>query len=113
PSDMGRFRTPSLRNVALTAPYMHDGSVATLEEAIRHYAAGGRTLPEGPRAGVGAENPFKDPLMVGFEISDAELADLVAFLESLTDQDFLTDPAFADPWPDGHPATANKLMPLN
>ncbi|MEM1313232.1 MAG: MbnH family di-heme enzyme, partial [Pseudomonadota bacterium] len=47
PSDMGRFRTPSLRNVALTAPYMHDGSVATLEEAIRHYAAGGRTLPEG------------------------------------------------------------------
>ncbi|MEM6743235.1 MAG: cytochrome c peroxidase, partial [Pseudomonadota bacterium] len=49
-SDMGRFRTPSLRNVALTAPYMHDGSVATLEEAIRHYAAGGRTLPEGPRA---------------------------------------------------------------
>jgi cytochrome c peroxidase len=113
PSDMGRFRTPSLRNVAVTAPYMHDGSIATLEEVIRHYAAGGRSIADGPHAGVGAENPFKDAMIVGLEISDAEIADLTAFLESLTDQDFLTDPTFADPWPDGHPANANRVMPLN
>jgi cytochrome c peroxidase len=110
---MGRFRTPSLRNVAVTAPYMHDGSIATLEEVIRHYAAGGRTIPDGPHAGVGHESPYRDSLIVGFEISDAEIADLTEFLESLTDQDFLTDPAFADPWPDGHPANANRVMPLN
>lgn len=112
-ADMGRFRTPSLRNVAVTAPYMHDGSIATLEEVIRHYAAGGRTIPDGPHAGVGHENPYRDSLIVGFEISNTEIADLTAFLESLTDQDFLTDPAFADPWPDGHPANANRVMPLN
>jgi cytochrome c peroxidase len=112
-ADMGRFRTPSLRNVAVTAPYMHDGSIATLEEVIRHYAAGGRTIPDGPHAGAGHESPLRDSLIVGFEISDAEIADLTAFLESLTDQDFLTDPAFADPWPDGHPANANRVMPLN
>ncbi|MFV0429465.1 MAG: MbnH family di-heme enzyme [Arachnia sp.] len=112
-ADMGRFRTPSLRNVAVTAPYMHDGSIATLEEVIRHYAAGGRSITDGPHAGIGHENPYRDGLIVGFEISDAEIADLTAFLESLTDRDFLTDPAFADPWPDGHPASANRVMPLN
>jgi cytochrome c peroxidase len=111
PSDMGRFRTPSLRNVAVTAPYMHDGSIATLEEVIRHYAAGGRTIADGPHAGAGHVNPYKDALITGFEISDAEIADLIAFLESLTDEAFLADPAFADPWPDGHPATANRVMP--
>jgi cytochrome c peroxidase len=113
PSDMGRFRTPSLRNVAATAPYMHDGSIATLEEVIRHYATGGRTLEDGPHAGAGRANPYKDGLIVGFAISDAEIADLIAFLESLTDEAFLTVPAFADPWPDGHPATANRVMPPN
>lgn len=92
---------------------MHDGSIATLEEVIRHYAAGGRTIADGPHAGVGHENPYRDSLIAGFEISDAEIADLIAFLESLTDQDFLTNPAFADPWPDGHPAKANRVMPLN
>jgi cytochrome c peroxidase len=102
-----------LRNVAVTAPYMHDGSIATLEEVIRHYAAGGRTIAEGPHAGVGRENPWRDSLITGFAISDAEIADLIAFLESLTDRDFLTDPAFADPWPEGHPASANRVMPLN
>jgi cytochrome c peroxidase len=112
-SDMGRFRTPSLRNVAVTAPYMHDGSIATLDEVIRHYAAGGRSITEGPHAGAGHANPHKDALIGGFEISEAEIADLIAFLEGLTDRDFLTDPAFADPWPDGHPANANRVMPLN
>jgi cytochrome c peroxidase len=98
PEDMGRFRVPSLRNVALTAPYMHDGSIATLSEVIDHYAAGGRTIESGPYAGDGSENPRKSGFIVGFEISEQERADLIAFLESLTDEEFITDPAFADPW---------------
>jgi cytochrome c peroxidase len=112
PGDMGRFRTPSLRNVAVTAPYMHDGSIGTLDGVIRHYAAGGRTIADGPLAGAGHANPHKDALVGGFAISEPEIADLIAFLESLTDRDFLTDPAFADPWPPGHPASADRRMPL-
>jgi cytochrome c peroxidase len=50
---MGRFRTPTLRNVALTAPYMHDGSIATLDAVLDHYREGGRTIVDGPHAGVG------------------------------------------------------------
>ena len=48
PEDVGKFKAPTLRNIAVTAPYMHDGSVATLEEVIAHYAAGGRTIASGP-----------------------------------------------------------------
>ena len=52
PEDMGRFRAPTLRNVALTAPYMHDGSIETLREVIvDHYAVGGRTIKSGPNTG--------------------------------------------------------------
>jgi cytochrome c peroxidase len=98
PEDMGRFRVPSLRNIALTAPYMHDGSVATLDEVIDHYAAGGRTIGTGPLAGDGSENPFKSDFIVGFTITTEERADLIAFLESLTDQTFVTDPKLSDPW---------------
>lgn len=99
PSDMGRFRAPSLRNVAVSAPYMHDGSVATLDEVIDHYAAGGRTLTEGEDAGVGSENPYKSEFMVGFELDEAERAQLLAFLDSLTDEAFLSDPAHGSPTP--------------
>ncbi|AKF04834.1 methanobactin export MATE transporter MbnM [Sandaracinus amylolyticus] len=96
--DMGRFRAPTLRNIAVTAPYMHDGSIATLDEVIDHYAAGGRTIAEGPYAGVGSASPLKSGLVVGFELTPDERRDLIAFLESLTDESFLTDPALADPW---------------
>lgn len=106
PEDMGRFRTPSLRNVAVTAPYMHDGSIETLEDVIRHYAAAGRTITDGPHAGVGSENPQLDGFMVGFYASDADIADLVAFLESLSDDSLLTNPAYSDPWPADSPAAA-------
>lgn len=98
PEDMGKFRAPSLRNIAVTAPYMHDGSIATLADVLAHYAAGGRTITEGPHAGVGSDNPFKDPLLAGFEMSDKQRDDVIAFLESLTDDEFLTDPALSDPW---------------
>jgi len=96
--DMGRFRPPTLRNIALTAPYMHDGSIATLREVIvDHYAAGGRTLVEGPYAGVGANSPYKDALMIGFNPTESEIEDLLAFLDSLTDWNFVCDTAFSDP----------------
>lgn len=97
-TDMGRFRAPTLRNIAKTAPYMHDGSIATLDEVLDHYAAGGRTITDGPNAGVGSANPYKDALMIGFELSAEERADVIAFLESLTDETFLANPAFSDPW---------------
>ncbi|KJV10683.1 cytochrome C peroxidase [Elstera litoralis] len=84
--DMGRFRTPSLRNVAVTAPYMHDGSIATLDAAIDHYAAGGR-----------AKSAQTDQLIVGFKLNKSERADLIAFLRSLTDQRLLTTPAYGPP----------------
>ena len=51
PADMGRFKPPSLRNIAVTAPYMHDGSIATLEAVVAHYEAGGRTIAERPEPG--------------------------------------------------------------
>ncbi|WP_437934859.1 MbnH family di-heme enzyme [Sorangium sp. So ce341] len=97
-ADMGRFRAPTLRNIALTAPYMHDGSIETLEEVLDHYAAGGRTIEDGPNAGVGSKNKFKSELITGFDLTEEEKADVIAFLESLTDDEFLTDPRHADPW---------------
>jgi cytochrome c peroxidase len=95
--DMGRFKAPTLRNIAVTAPYMHDGSIATLAEVIAHYERGGRLLEEGPYAGDGRRSPFKSEFVRGFELSDGERGDLIEFLESLTDQSVLTDPRFANP----------------
>lgn len=98
PADMGRFKAPTLRNIAVTAPYMHDGSIATLGEVIDHYAAGGRTIATGPNAGDGSKSPLKSEFLTGFLISPDEKADLIAFLESLTDPRFLSNPEIADPW---------------
>jgi cytochrome c peroxidase len=85
PSDMGRMRVPTLRNIALTAPYMHDGSVATLSDAIDHYAKGGRQLPDGPKP----RNHLVDRRIHAFQLSTTEKGDLIAFLESLTDPQFI------------------------
>lgn len=97
PTDMGRFKAPTLRNIALTAPYMHDGSIATLEEAIAHYQAGGRTIDSGAYTGVGRQNPLKSHFISGFELNEQEKQDLLAFLRSLTDESFVRNPAFSDP----------------
>lgn len=72
PTDRGAFKTPTLRMVAKTAPYMHDGSLATLEEVVRFYARGGN------------RNEQLDPRMEPFEISDDDVAALVALLEALS-----------------------------
>lgn len=98
PDDVGKFKAPTLRNIAVTAPYMHDGSVKTLAEAIEHYAAGGRTIQAGPNAGVGAENPNKSEFVKSFTLTPQEKEDLLAFLRSLTDEGLLTDMKLSNPW---------------
>ena len=98
PSDKGKFRAPTLRNIELTAPYMHDGSIASLEEVVRHYARGGRNITSGPNAGDGKENPFKSGFVSGFSISEEEIADVVAFLKSLTDEELLTNEGLSNPF---------------
>ncbi len=84
--DIGKFRPPSLRNVALTAPYMHDGSLATLEEVIDHYAAGGKL-----------DHPNKSRILRPFRLTPGEKQDLVEFLKSLTDEELLHDPRWSYP----------------
>lgn len=96
--DIGKFKAPTLRNIALTAPYMHDGSIPTLEEAIEHYRVGGRTIKSGPKAGIGFDNPNKSEFIKSFDLMPGEKADLLAFLMSLTDRTVVSDPRFSDPW---------------
>jgi len=98
PEDMGHFRAPTLRNIAVTGPYMHDGSISTLSEVLDHYARGGRALTTGPDAGDGATNPFKSGFVRGFAMDEADSQALLAFLEALTDEGFMQDPRYADPW---------------
>ncbi|HLT90715.1 MAG TPA: di-heme enzyme [Woeseiaceae bacterium] len=95
--DMGRFKAPTLRNVAVTAPYMHDGSMRTLDEVVEHYRRGGRLVEDGPYAGDGRRNPYKSAFVRGFELTAEEKMDLIAFLASLTDLSLLTNPRYADP----------------
>ncbi|ALG66944.1 methanobactin export MATE transporter MbnM [Beggiatoa leptomitoformis] len=96
--DMGRFRAPTLRNIELTAPYMHDGSIASLNEVIDHYARGGRKIETGEYAGDGALNPYRSELLVGFVLSNSEREDLISYLKSLTDWTFICDTRFSDPF---------------
>ncbi|WP_426757050.1 MbnH family di-heme enzyme [Myxococcus sp. Y35] len=93
PEDMGRFRAPSLRNVAVTGPYMHDGSLATLSDVLDHYAAGGHAR----RRNGGEASPLQSGFVRGFTLTAQEKEDVLAFLEALTDTEFLTDPRFSDP----------------
>lgn len=74
PADRGRFKVPSLRNVALTAPYMHDGGLATLEDVVAHFNNGGNA------------DPGMDPLVRPLGLSAQDRSDLVAFLRALTDE---------------------------
>lgn len=96
-ADRGAFRAPTLRNIAVTAPYMHDGSLLTLTDVVEHYARGGTLTVDGPNAGDGANNPNKSAFITGFLIDEDEVDDLIAFLEALTDKQFLNDPRFQDP----------------
>ncbi|HSD74063.1 MAG TPA: cytochrome c peroxidase [Steroidobacteraceae bacterium] len=88
----GRFRVPTLRNVAVTAPYMHDGAVSTLAEVLDLYATTGRGHPATP-----AESADRDQRLRPFALSSVEKEELLGFLASLTDEEFLGDSRFAPP----------------
>ena len=90
PNDNGKFKVPTLRNIALTAPYMHDGRFATLDEVIEHYSTGIH------------QSSTIDPLIEfafqgGVQLDSYEKSLLKKFLLTLTDEEFINDPAFKDP----------------
>ena len=80
--DNGKFKAPTLRNIAVTAPYMHDGRFETLDQVLEHYASGGHY------------SPTRDPNITGFRMSNREREQLKAFLRTLTDTSALRNPAF-------------------
>ncbi|KAA3595947.1 MAG: cytochrome-c peroxidase [Calditrichaeota bacterium] len=84
--DFGKFKTPTLRNIEMSAPYMHDGRFQTLEEVLDFYNAGG---------GFGTN---VDPLMRPLGLDEQDKSDLIAFLKTFTDSTFLTNPKFANPF---------------
>ncbi len=81
-TDSGKFKIPSLRNVALTPPYMHDGSIRTLEDVIDFYASGG------------TNGPYKSTMISGFTLSSEEKTALLIFLQSLSDSSFVNNPNY-------------------
>ncbi len=85
-SETGLFKSSSLRNVEFTAPYMHDGRFATLEEVIEHYSTGVQRHP------LVSSNVFR------MQLSDDEKQAVIAFLKTLSDEHFINDPKFSDPW---------------
>lgn len=87
PKDNGKFRTPSLRNLVFTAPYMHDGRFATLEEVINHYS-------EGLKSSHTIDPLMKKVQQGGVKLIPKDKADLKAFLLTLTDHDFINNPDF-------------------
>ncbi len=86
-SDRAKFKVPSLRNIAVTAPYMHDGRIETLAEVIQHYATE-------VKSSTTVENELED----GIGLTDQEITDIVHFLQTFTDEEFITNPAFSDPF---------------
>lgn len=92
-SDNGKFRVPGLRNVAVTAPYMHDGRYKTLDEVIDHYS-------NGIKASANLSSFLRDPSgqPIKMNISETEKKALIAFLNTLTDFKVLTDPKFSNPF---------------
>ena len=99
PVDMGAFRIPTLRNVALTAPYMHDGSMPTLAAVLTHYARGGHA------------SPYRSSSVRGFALTPAEQLDLIAFLNALTDRALTSDHRYSDPRGDRRSASVRDVEP--
>ena len=82
--DIGRFKTPTLRNVELTKPYMHDGSINSLEEVIAHYESGGMN------------HVNQSAILKGFTLTETERDELIEFLNSLTDYEFTQNAFFKE-----------------
>lgn len=98
PKDKGKFRIPSLRNIMLTAPYMHDGSVETIEQIISIYQRGGRLISNGDNVGDGKLNINKSNLIKGFDLTTKEKENLIVFLSTLTDTSFLRNDNLLNPF---------------
>ena len=88
PSDAGKFKAPTLRNIALTAPYMHDGTLQTLGEVLDHFATGGVSDGTAPEE------------LTSFSLTATERDAVLAFLDALTDARFVGAPGLANPWTD-------------
>jgi cytochrome c peroxidase len=85
PNDLGKFKVPSLRNIEMTYPYMHDGTFKNLDKVLDHYISG--VLP----------SPTLDPLLSGgIALNAQEKADIIKFLRTLTDNTFLTNPRYSE-----------------
>ena len=84
--DNGKFRIPSLRNIMLSQPYMHDGRFETMDEVLEHYKTGGFSAAN--------SNPLQQP----FPLSEDEKDKIIIFLETLNDTTFLNNPAYSDPF---------------
>ena len=83
-TDRAKFKVPTLRNIELTAPYMHDGSMSSLEEIILHYESGGKN------------HPNKSDLLQPFSLTETERDELILFLKTLTDESFINNPLFKE-----------------
>lgn len=115
-SDEGKFKTPTLRNIALSFPYMHDGSIGcsvgnqdhfdncaseALTNVIDHYADGGRNCTDANCTSTDRNNRRVSSFVPGFKPTGTEVSDILAFLKSLTDCDFVNNEAYSNPWPVG------------
>lgn len=94
PEDNGKFKIPNLHNIALTAPYMHDGRFESLEEVMNHYSSG---IQNHPNLSPQLKDNFTG-IPLALNITEQDKKDMIAFLETLTDHHLLTDPRFSDPF---------------
>ncbi len=95
PSNDGKFKASSLRNIALTAPYMHDGRFKSLEEVVEHYSRG---VHPHENLGLAFADQPSDGGTTGFQLTGEQKAALVAFMKTLTDETLISDPKFSDPF---------------
>ena len=95
-NEIGCFKVPTLRNIALTAPYMHDGRFQTLEEVLEHYSTGIKAHPNLHYFLKVGGTPNGAPLQMN--LTDTDKQDLINFLHTLTDNKFITDPRFSNPF---------------
>ena len=99
PAHRGMFKVPTLRNIALTAPYMHDGRFATLEEVLHHYNGGvHRSNTLSPLIAEASNRDAESPEGISLHLSEEEQAAIIVFLHTLTDHDFVTTERFSDPF---------------
>jgi cytochrome c peroxidase len=89
PADRGKFRVPSLRNIELTRPYMHDGRFYTLEDVLEHYNSG-------VKSHANLDPELKNNVTLGISLSKPEQAQIISFLKTLTDHEFIQDKRFAE-----------------